>query len=272
MVNSHLTKLTGGGGRIEIYGERCWSMEERKSKLGLGIFIGVLIGLVIGLTSFIVYDKIANNGSKNGSSTNKSDDTTFNIEEEKLSVDDNLVSKLFEIVREDKFDFDITISSINDVIPYITLRQIPESVKNYISCDNLDTFASNNINYCGDDFNNDMIQAIDNYGRDSEQYKKAIEKNKTLSVSEDVFNKKLKEIFGQNSVYNADEKVYAYYGCSCGGLSYKFEQKVVDAIKKNNTVIIKTNKTNDSKIENIVYTFELEKSTGNYIYISREAI
>ncbi len=57
-------------------------MEERKSKLGLGIFIGVLIGLVIGLTSFIVYDKVIDKGSNDtklndvGKDINNSDNKT----------------------------------------------------------------------------------------------------------------------------------------------------------------------------------------------------
>ena len=53
-------------------------MEEKKSKLGLGIVIGVLIGLVIGLTSFIIYDKGSNDTKLNdvGKDINNSDNKT----------------------------------------------------------------------------------------------------------------------------------------------------------------------------------------------------
>ena len=78
-------------------------MENKKSKLALGILIGVLIGLVLGLGSFIIYDKVINKDKNN----NIVEDNKNDAEDKKESNNQK------EVKLEDKYDLEVFGNNIN---------------------------------------------------------------------------------------------------------------------------------------------------------------
>ena len=78
-------------------------MENKKSKLALGILIGVLIGLVLGLGSFIIYDKVINKDKNN----NIVEDNKNDAEDKKESNNQK------EVKLEDKYALEVFGNNIN---------------------------------------------------------------------------------------------------------------------------------------------------------------
>ena len=82
-------------------------MENKKSKLGLGIFIGVLVGIIIGLSGFMIYDKLISNDSKidsaNEDKTNKDNDNiTDEISYDKITYNVVTSENAFELSINNK--------------------------------------------------------------------------------------------------------------------------------------------------------------------------
>lgn len=73
-------------------------MENKKSKLGLGILIGVLIGLVLGLGSFIIYDKVINKDKNNNiveDNKNDAEDKKESNNQKKVKLEDKYALEVF---------------------------------------------------------------------------------------------------------------------------------------------------------------------------------
>lgn len=253
--------------------------------LGVAILVSACLGLGI-----IVGDKLdekeeIKDENKQEEKEETKDDKEEELELEKLTKDSAVVKKLFEVFREDQTctsnglwdDFNDA-----DAKKYIAYNALDASSFVEVKCGNLDD-SYNDGHYCA---MND--EAMKYYGVNETKYEDAIKNETTSSVTEAVLEAKYKELFGKDSVmekgsfyigegpiayYDKVNKIYADFYCECGGDCAGIRQ-TLDSITQDGMSLVLYTTTVSNADENhkkvITYTFEYEKETGNYIFVSRK--
>lgn len=264
---------------------------EKSNNIMKGLFIVLVVAICVSACfgfGFIVGGKLAEKEEiKDEKKKDDSEDTIVEKEEEeseleKLTKDSAVVKKLFEVFREDENCFVSSLWNFDS----------GEAAKKFIAYQNIDSSDIKDVK-CGDldDSFVDMYYCAMNdeaskyYGSDEKKYELAIKNETTNSFSEVVFEKKYKEFFGKDSVINHDDfsigdgpiahydktnKLYAEYNCQCGGMCGSGPQTLDSITQKGMSLILNTTIDDDDK-HFITYTFEYEKETGNYIFVSRKA-
>lgn len=250
--------------------------------LGVAICVSACFGLAI-----IVGDKLDEKEEiKDENKQEEKEETKVDKEEEieleKLTKDSSVVKKLFEVFREDENCFVSSLWNFDS----------GEAAKKFIVYKNLDPSDIKDVK-CGDldDSFVDMYYCAMNdeaskyYGSDEKKYELAIKNETTKSFSEVAFEKKYKEIFGKDSVINHDDftigdgpiahydktnKLYAEYYCQCGGICGSAPQTLDSISQKGASLVLNTTIDDGTIKQSITYTFEYEKETGNYIFVSRK--
>ena len=250
--------------------------------LGVAILVSACFGLGI-----IVGDKLdekeeIKDENKQEEKDETKDDKEEELELEKLTKDSAVVKKLFEVFREDK----------NCLVQSLWSSDSAEAAKKFIVYKNLDPSDIKDVK-CGDlddSFDGMHYCAMNDestkyYGSDEKKYEAAIKNETTKSFSEVVFEKKYKEFFGKDSVINHDDfiigegpiahydkknQLYAEYYCQCGGMCGSYPQTLDSISQKGAGLVLNTTIEGGTFKQSITYTFEYEKETGNYIFVSRK--
>lgn len=275
--------------------ERLENLEKANKKTNpvISILVGivfVVIGFVIGygISSYLFEDENVDEGNKteekeNDKEKEESDkDNDEKTELEKLDVNSAVVKELFEIFKEDNcLEKDIfnDLNTSVDARMYLAYRELSSSDFKEMKCGSLnDSYV--NGNYCAV---ND--EAYKYYGSNESKFQAAIANEKTKVVSASVLEAKYKEIFGQDAsyknvtfkllegpiaYYDSKNNVYAYFSCECGGdCGTRYIHKL-DTIEQSGTTLkLNTTLTVDGSKKTVVYTFKFEKTTGNYVFVSR---
>lgn len=251
----------------------------------VGVFF---IALCIGFGFVIGRNTFDNDEDINKEQTNEEIDEKENeIEKElpKLDINSDVVKSLFEVFREDKDCASCTYwdeYSDTQAKKYIAYKELDESDFNEVRCGDLDDSYIDGL-YCA--MNDESMQY---YGEDESRFENAIRNEKTSSVSEDVLKAKYKEIFGQDAImknedfsigygpilhYDKEKKLYAKFSCECGGECAGVTQTLDNISQDGTKLFLSTTVVENIDREteySVVYTFEFEESTGNYIFVSRE--
>lgn len=243
----------------------------------VGIFF---VGLCVGFGYMLGND---DNDKENEKIEEKEDEKDGEKEIEVLSVESKVVKDLFEVFKEnDCYEKDI-FKNINDSVDakmYLAYSELMESDFIEMRCGDLnDSFVDGF--YCA---SND--EAFKYYGSNESKFQQAIANEKTKVVKASLLEKKYREIFGENAsytnktfrlvagpsaYYDSKNNVYAEFSCNCGGMCGSSIEHTLDSIDQNGKELkLNTTLVDDEFISSIVYTFELEESTGNYIFVSRE--
>lgn len=231
--------------------------------------------------------------------TNKEDkDNTEEKEEvkvEELTKDSAVVKNLFEIFREDNYsksgvwnrkeynDFETKM-----YIAFLSLTEKDFTTKKCGDLSSAYAFDKNDfIFHCGLDFNE---KAGKYYAEKNwEKFGKELANNTIKTISADKLRDTYESIFGKDSTYkdenlslnfdtllyyDANNKIYARFNCQCGGSIGEMTPQVIDNITQNKTNLIIHTSFNysDGTVTKIDYTFEYEKETGNYIFVSRSVV
>ena len=217
---------------------------------------------------------------------NKTENKDENEEEiAKLTVDSAEVKNLYEVFREDVdcvSNSYWTSSTVDAAKRYVAYKAALAQSSKEIRCGDLDHSYVDGYHCAFPD------EAAPYYGNeDVVGFENAIKDEKTVGVTEEVLVAKYKELFGKDAVmqsgnfsigegpiayYDKVNKLYAEFGCQCGGECAGVTQ-TLDSISQDGTKLV----LNTTIIENIdrittyyvSYTFELESETGNYIFVSR---
>lgn len=265
--------------------------EEKKSsgnKVLVVIIVILLLIIAVGFGYFL--------GSGNSNSDEKESDKVVDenkekensedkeIQLEQLTKDSAVVKKLFEVFREDKactYNNYWDNYSESEAKKFFAYKALDNSSFSKVKCGSLDdSFIDGN--YCA--MNDDSMKY---YGINETKYENAIKNETTTSVSVAVLEAKYKELYGKDAVmtnedfyinegpiahYDKVNNLYAEFGCECGGDCIGITQ-TLDSITQNGTSLVlnTTTVTNDDANvkSSIIYTFEYEKETGNYIFVSR---
>ena len=268
--------------------EKNEEVKEKKGKNILKYFLFViLIGCLCAGCFFLGTTFTSSNDDKKDGKDKVTEETNEKEEDvqiEQLTKDSVVVKKLFEVFREDKNCLVTSLWALDSeeaAKKFIAYKNIDSSDIKDVKCGDLDD-SFDGMHYCA---MND--EAAKYYGIDEKKYELAIKNETTKGFSEEVFEKKYKEFFGKDSILNHDDftigegpiahydknnKLYAEYSCQCGGMCGGSSQ-TLDSITQNglslilNTTIDYYEDTTDK--QSIIYTFEYEKETGNYIFESR---
>lgn len=276
-------------------------LEEKVEKLekSNNILKGLLTVLVVAICvsacfgiGFIVGEKLAEKDDDIKEENQKEDEEKIEeMEVEKLTKDSPVVKNLFEIFREDNYaksdvwdNKEYTDFEKKMFIAYLSIDEKEFATKR---CGDLGaTYAFDKtgfIFHCGLDFSE---KAGKYYGdKNWEMFGKELVNNTTMTISADKLRAIYETIFGNDSTYkdenlslnfntflyyDVNSKVYARFNCQCGGEIGDMSQ-VIDDITQNGTKLtIHTTFTDYEGNTKIDYSFEYEKETGNYIFVSRK--
>lgn len=216
------------------------------------------------------------------------DEVEDEIQLEQLTVDSAVVKELFKIFREDSYEkSNVWSSEYTDFENkmYIAFSSLTDSDLKTVKCGTLDvTYAfdkTGSIYHCGTYFSD----KADKYYVDNDwvNFGKELVDNTVTTVSSQDLRSAYKKIFGINSNYNdetlslyyntllyydSNADVYAKFSCQCGGEMGEVSQKIDSIFQEGSKLVLKTSFDKGSS-EKINYTFEYEKETGNYIFVSR---
>ena len=272
---------------------------KTKSKKLLIILVGVIFVVGCYFVGYYVGTKMGSKEEENdnGKPVENVEDKEENIDnkeenvieedndievDESLTKDSQIVKDLFEIFREDSNDeLMILRSEVNtnlDSKLYIAYTQIDASSFKERMCDSLSvkeySEEGGGTYFCG------------SYD----------ESKKTKVLDESILENKFREIFGKNAeycndsfntygytelaYYDAVNKLYANFW-SVGGYETPWEYShFLESINQSGKFLSLNTKLvgkvvmdgteYDNSVVYISYTFELEKETGNYIFVSRE--
>ena len=259
--------------------------EEKKSgvnKVLIIIIVILLLVIAVGFGYFL--------GSGNSNSADKESDKVVDenkeekVEIEQLTKDSAVVKNLFETFREDvscTYNDYWEENTEPEAKKFFAYKALAASSFSSVKCGTLDdSFIDGH--YCA---MND--EAMKYYGINETKYENAIKNETTTSVSVNELEKKYKELYGKDAVmtnedfyisagpiahYDKVNNIYAEYGCECGGDCVGITQ-TLDSINQNGTSLVLNTTTvanDDINVKiSITYTFEYEKETGNYIFVSR---
>lgn len=265
---------------------------EKSNKWMKGILLSLVLVffMVICIYAGVVIGKSMNDGNKEKNDKNdvkvEEENKEEEIELEQLTKDSKVVKELFEVFREDKnclrafwgSDFQKYIKK------YIAYYALDETAFKDVKCGDLDDSYDDGL-YCA---MNDA--SVKYYSEENEKgFENAIKDETTKGVEAATLQLKYKELFGINEEiehadfsigygpiahYDKVNNLYAEFHCQCGGecvpATHTLEKIEQDATK----LILYTKYVSadeEEKDESITYTFEYEKETGNYIFVSREA-
>lgn len=223
-------------------------------------------------------DKVVDENKENEDSEDKE------IQLEQLTKDSAVVKKLFETFREDvscTYNDYWEENTESEAKKFFAYKALDANKFSKVKCGSLDdSFIEGH--YCA--MNDESMKY---YGINETKYENAIKNETTTSVSANELEKKYKELYGKDAVmtngdfyisagpiahYDKVNNIYAEYGCECGGDCAGITQ-TLDSITQNGTSLVLNTSTfaNDDKNvkTSITYTFEYEKETGNYIFVSR---
>lgn len=270
--------------------EKVENLEKSNKKMSpvISVLLGVLfvvIGFVFGycLSSYLFPDENVDEGNKTEEKeedkSNEKNEDNDEIEIEKLDVNSAVVKEIFEIFREDTDGF------VNpDKGAYYDINTSLET-KKYIAYKQLDAkdFSEENCSKFSSKYTKDGAQC----GIYSAMEGKA----RVFTTS--ILEAKYKELFGQNvdyvdgefhtspmteAYYDKKSSLYAEFYHLDGDerAPYSYIQTLESISHAGNTLSLNTKLMSkaredffEDKVINIIYTFEYEESTGNYIFVSR---
>lgn len=264
---------------------------EKSNRWMKGILLALTGIFFIGLCVGFGYILGNNNNNDNEEIENKEDkdkEEKENDEEEieVLSVESKVVKDLFEVFKEEScFEVDIfkNLNDSRDAKMYLVYRELNESEFTEMRCGDLNDSYVDGY-YCASN-----EEAFEYYGSNEVKFQQAIANEKIKVVKASLVEKKYKEIFGKNAnytdetfkildgtipyfaYYDSKNDVYAEFSCNCGGMCGEEFEHTLDSIEQRGKILkLNTTLVNGEVISSIVYTFEYEKETGNYIFVSRE--
>jgi len=268
--------------------------KEESSKGGSVGFSSIILGIIFLILGFLVGFVIApyltgESKSENETVENEKENNEDDSKDEdipKLDINSFVVKELFEVFKEDNCLESDIFQNLNDDVSakmYLAYSELDETDFTEMRCGSLDDSYVNG-NYCA--MNSEAMQY---YGSDESKYESAIINEKTKVVSAVTLERKYKEIFGQNANYNNAtfdllegpiayydkvNNVYAYFSCECGGECGSNHNHVLNSVSQDGTKLtlnttLSISSYDGNVTKNVVYTFEYEKSTGNYIFVSR---
>lgn len=260
-------------------------MENNSNKKGKGLIIVIilLVLIILGLVGYICYDKGIILKPKQVATTNKVNN------KEELDINSGLVTNLFNIFRLDNLGYkgvyEDTINNSNLAKLRIAYENIAiKDLNRYFPCSDLEFL--NETAYCGE-MNNEMSEAYKN--QDMQKFEEAEKENFSESISADIMEAKIRELFGSDyqikhesfgTLYCStepscdymkyDQKNNAYvhfYGeCGCAGGAEK--EKLISAYKKDNQLVINAEiiEPNDASKSKVTYTFKKDAINDNYVF------
>ena len=261
--------------------EKNEEVKEKKGKNILKYFLFViLVGCLCAGCFFLgttFTSSIDDKKDGNDKVTEETNEKEEDIQIEQLTKDSAVVKKLFEIFREDK---NCMMASVwesyeeLDAKKYIAYAQLEENDFKNMVCNELD---KQTFDYYTCNIDSDFSQNVKTFSADSLKNKYVEIFGSTGYVDGDF---KIGE--GPIAYYDNLNKVYAEFSCFCGGDCGIGFDHVLDSIEQNGTkLILNTRLVHDKKYYedleidydlkdvSIVFTFEYEKETGNYIFVSR---
>ena len=178
--------------------------EEKKEKKGISVstlvIVVVLLIAVIAPISFMAGRSLASKEEKKEDNNVVDDEQNDGEEEivlEQLTVDSDVVKKLFEVFREDTIncmgDLRAEVNTSMDARKYIAYMQLNDTDFVEKTCGSLnDSYVDGN--YCAE--NDDVWQY---YGVNEQKFEETIKNETTKTVSASLLEEKYREIFGQNA-------------------------------------------------------------------------
>lgn len=277
--------------------------------LGVCILVALVCSLFFGLgmlfSNSLEKDNKENSNEVEQDETEKPIEDKANINVPVLTKESEVVKELFNVFREDTFDsLNYDKSKMNtdmNVRLRIAYTLLDESSFKEISCGDLKTahysmsddgFTA--FHYCGtgsyEDLSDKALQYWDD--RDGVNFDKEMVNAKTNGFAASELEKNYRKLFGQNANYEnktfgifAWSTTIAYYDSktdsyaiftNVGGMEAVMEyDQTLESIEQVDNKLILNTKMNpnemsvEGKSYNITYTFEYEKETGNYIFVSR---
>ena len=213
------------------------------------------------------------------------------IQGDKLTKDSAVVKKLFSVYTEvedgaygvsDNHDYD-SLDAKKSLAALALKREGKDVIRN---CSNLSASYTTDGFFCDPyDIVYDVNGEIDYF-----KYSSKVENSKVTTYNVTELKAKYFELFGKNAeykeggfyltnypnayaYYDSANSLYAHFGGGGGGISVGATQ-TLDSIEQSGSTLklITTIKLDDeSKTKlTVIYTFEYEKETGNYIFVSRE--
>jgi len=208
---------------------------------------------------------------------------------EQLTKDSPVVKKLFETYKEVSSEggydihrnYDLTKRDVKMSMAFSALEKEGKTIKR--TCGSLSKPYVATMYFC-DSYN---LTYDKNGNIDYAKYGNAVNKSETITLKTNDLKNKYLELFGKNAQYTDGDFELTHYP---GGYAYfdksndlyaKFStgggSEVVDAthdldsIEQNGSSLVLYTTLNSSGVgvKKITYTFEYEKETGNYIFVSR---
>ena len=267
-------------------------MEEKKTKsTGKTIAIILLSILLLGAVGFIGYDKFIEKEDTTTEATKVN--STTKIPDGDVSLDNKVIKKLYDFID---FKGDVAyysaIKNINDDSSklYTAYSYIANHEKNTKNCSEVNNLTYKNY-YCGDMVNSITAQeytdANGEFNTTSSKFLEYVKNQTTSSVSDELMDEKMKELYGENYKYTKQD-FYMGYGCvlihydskdkeyikysrnECGGTSGYLDNTLKSAKKSGNKIVLTVQyieEAEDSVTTTSTYEFELEEKTNNYIFV-----
>lgn len=268
-------------------------MKEKKQKsTGKTVTIVILAILLLGAVGFIGYDKFIEKEDTTTEATKVN--STTKIPDGDVSLDNKVIKKLYDFID---FKGDNTycsaIRNINDDSSklYTAYSYIANHEKNTKNCSEVNNLTYKGY-YCGDvtmmsltDYAQEYTDANGEFNPTSSKFLEYVKNQTTSSVSDELMDEKMKELYGENYKYTKQD-FYMGYGCvlihydskdkeyieysenECGGTSGYLDNTLKSAKKSGNKIVLTVQYKGEEEYSvTTTYEFELEEKTNNYIFV-----
>ena len=211
-------------------------------------------------------------------------------EREELSIQDDVVVKLYNIFKYDNRCYITTegLNHDNKTKLRIAYENVGSGSFEKIQCDKVETRIGK-ISHCGEGIPNESVEAY--ASGDMQKFDEYIKQVSTDSIKASILKSKVLELFGKDynyknedfgldagvepvcliAHYDQNHDLYAKYTCEGGGTCGGFQQELKSAYKEGNGLWIQTHlkehKAN-GEIKEVELIYQFQKENENYVFVS----